>query len=145
MGGKIMIRWHCQEATPWPLPFTFPFLMLRFIAPAFVAIGALAPFAAEATSSCGYASHYGRGDGFAWRTMANGQPMNPDALTTASRDLPLGTKIVVTNPANGKSVRVTVTDRGPFVHGRLLDLSYGAFAHVAKTSQGVAKLCFSLA
>jgi len=59
--------------------------------------------------------------------------------------LPLGTKIVVTNPANGKSVRVTVTDRGPFVHGRLLDLSYGAFAHVAKTSQGIAKLCFSLA
>ena len=143
--GAFVIRWHCQEATPWPLRLTFPFLMLRFIAPAFVAIGALAPFAAEATSSCGYASHYGRGDGFAWRTMANGQPMNPDALTTASRDLPLGTKIVVTNPANGKSVRVTVTDRGPFVHGRLLDLSYGAFAHVAKTSQGVAKLCFSLA
>ena len=140
-----MIRWHCQEATPWPLLLTTPFLMLRFIAPAFVALGALAPFAAEATSSCGYASHYGRGDGFAWRIMANGQPMNPDALTTASRDLPLGTKIVVTNPANGKSVRVTVTDRGPFVHGRLLDLSYGAFAHVAKTSQGVAKLCFSLA
>ena len=140
-----MVAWPCQEATPWPLRLTFPFLMLRFIAPAFVAIGALAPFAAEATSSCGYASHYGRGDGFAWRTMANGQPMNPDALTTASRDLPLGTKIVVTNPANGKSVRVTVTDRGPFVHGRLLDLSYGAFAHVAKTSQGIAKLCFSLA
>ena len=145
MRGKIMIRWHCQEATPWPLRLTFPFLMLRFIAPAFVAIGALAPFAAEATSSCGYASHYGRGDGFAWRTMANGQPMNPEALTTASRDLPLGTKIVVTNPANGKSVRVTVTDRGPFVHGRLLDLSHGAFSRVAEASQGIAKLCFSLA
>jgi len=119
--------------------------MLRFIFSASLALGALAPVAVEAASSCGYASPYGRGDGFAWRTMANGQPMNPDALTTASRDLPLGTKIVVTNPANGKSVRVTVTDRGPFVHGRLLDLSYGAFAHVAKTSQGIAKLCFSLA
>jgi rare lipoprotein A len=51
----------------------------------------------------------------------------------------------VTNPANGKSVRVTVTDRGPALRDRLLDLSYGAFAHVAKTSQGVTRLCFSLA
>jgi rare lipoprotein A len=127
------------------LQFFFPKTMLRFIVPAFVALGALAPFAAEAASSCGYASHYGRGDGFAWRTMANGQPMNPNALTTASRDLPMGTKILVTNPANGKSVRVTVTDRGPALRDRLLDLSYGAFAHVAKTSQGVARLCFSLA
>jgi len=119
--------------------------MLRFIFSASLALGALAPVAVEAASSCGYASHYGRGDGFAWRTMANGQPMNPNALTTASRDLPLGTKIVVTNPANGKSVRVTVTDRGPFVHGRLLDLSHGAFSRVAEASQGIAKLCFSLA
>ena len=140
-----MVRWHCQEATPWPLQLTFPFLMLRFIFSASLALGALAPVAVEAASSCGYASHYGRGDGFAWRTMANGQPMNPEALTTASRDLPLGTKIVVTNPANGKSVRVTVTDRGPFVYGRLLDLSHGAFSRVAEASQGVAKLCFSLA
>ena len=119
--------------------------MLRLIFSASLALGALAPVAVEAASSCGYASHYGRGDGFAWRTMANGQPMNPNALTTASRDLPMGTKILVTNPTNGKSVRVTVTDRGPALRDRLLDLSYGAFAHVAKTSQGVARLCFSLA
>jgi len=127
------------------LPLTTPFLMLRLIFSASLALGALAPVAVEAASSCGYASHYGRGDGFAWRTMANGQPMNPNALTTASRDLPMGTKILVTNPTNGKSVRVTVTDRGPALRDRLLDLSYGAFAHVAKTSQGVARLCFSLA
>jgi rare lipoprotein A len=119
--------------------------MLRLIFSASLALGALAPVAVEAASSCGYASHYGRGDGFAWRTMANGQPMNPNALTTAHRTLPLGSKIIVTNPANGKSVKVTVTDRGPFHGDRRLDLSHGAFSRVAEASQGVARLCFSLA
>jgi rare lipoprotein A len=119
--------------------------MLRFFSIASIALSALAPLAVEAKSSCGLASHYGRGDGFAWRTMANGQPMNPNALTTAHRTLPLGSRIIVTNPANGKSVRVTVTDRGPFHGDRRLDLSHGAFSHVAEASQGVARLCFSLA
>jgi rare lipoprotein A len=117
--------------------------MLRFLLPAFVALGALAPLAAEAASSCGYASHYGYGDGFAWRTMANGRPMDPNAMTTAHPSLPLGSKILVRNLANGKSVRVTVTDRGPFYGGRILDLSTGAFSRIADTSQGVTQVCMT--
>jgi len=117
--------------------------MLRFIAPAFVAIGALAPVAVEAKSSCGLASWYG--PGFEGRRTASGQVFDSQALTTAHRTLPLGSKIIVTNPANGKSVKVTVTDRGPFHGDRRLDLSHGAFSRVAEASQGIAKLCFSLA
>ena len=143
MGRKIMIRWHCQEATPWPLPLTTPFLMLRFIFSASLALGALAPVAVEAKSSCGLASWYG--PGFEGRRTASGQVFDSQALTTAHRTLPLGSRIIVTNPTNGKSVRVTVTDRGPWHGDRRLDLSHGAFSRVAEASQGIAKLCFSLA
>ena len=110
---------------------------------AFIAFGALAPAAVEAKSSCGYASHYGHGDGFAWRTMANGRPMDPNAMTTAHPSLPMGTKIRVTNPANGKSVNLVISDRGPYHGGRILDLSSGAFSRIASLGQGVAKVCFS--
>ncbi len=108
-----------------------------------IALGAFAPAAVEAKSSCGYASHYGYGDGFAWRTMANGRPMNPDAMTTAHPSLPMGTKIRVVNPANGKSVNLVISDRGPYHGGRILDLSSGAFSRIASLGQGVAKVCFS--
>ena len=108
-----------------------------------IAIGALAPTAVEAASSCGYASHYGYGDGFAWRTMANGRPMNPDAMTTAHPSLPMGTRIRVTNTSNGKSVNLVISDRGPWYGGRILDLSAGAFARIASLGQGIAHVCFS--
>ena len=102
-----------------------------------------APAAVEAASSCGVASHYGDGDGFAWRTMANGRPMDPNAMTTAHPSLPLGTRILVTNPANGRSVNLVISDRGPYHGGRILDLSSGAFSRIASLGQGVAKVCFS--
>ena len=117
--------------------------MLRFISIASLALGALAPVAVEAKSSCGLASWYG--PGFEGRRTASGQVFNSQALTTAHRTLPLGSRILVTNPANGKSVRVLVNDRGPFHGDRRLDLSHGAFSRVAEASQGVARLCFSLA
>ena len=95
-------------------------------------------------TACSQASFYGgHGDGYAWRTMANGQPMNPDAMITAHRSLPFGTRLRVTNPNNGKSVIVKVTDRGPFVGGRSLDLSIGAFSRIASPSQGVASVCYT--
>ena len=119
--------------------------MLRFFLSASIAIGACAPIAVEARSSCGYASFYGRGDGFAGQTMANGQPMNPAANITAHPSLPLGTRLRVVNPANGKSIKVIVSDRGPFYDGRILDLSAGAFSRIASLGQGVAKVCYSKA
>ena len=122
----------------------FPKQVLKTIfLSAFIAFGALAPAAVEAASSCGYASHYGNGDGFAWQTMANGRPMDPNAMTTAHPSLPMGTKIRVTNPANGKSVNLVISDRGPYHGGRILDLSSGAFSRIASLGQGVTRVCFA--
>lgn len=105
---------------------------------------AMAP-APSLASSCTLASFYGRGDGYAWQTMANGRPMNPDAMITAHRSLPFGTRLLVANPTNGRQVVVTVADRGPFIAGRGLDLSIGAFSRIASPSQGVARVCYSIA
>jgi rare lipoprotein A len=57
---------------------------------------------------------------------ASGDAFNPDGLTAAHRSLPFGTCLVVENPKTGKSVRVTVNDRGPFTPGMVLDISWGA-------------------
>jgi rare lipoprotein A len=57
---------------------------------------------------------------------ASGQRLNPRALTAAHRSLPFGTKVKVTNKRNGKSVVVTINDRGPFVRGRVIDLTKAA-------------------
>ena len=72
----------------------------------------------------GVASYYGRE--LAGRRTASGERFNPNGMTAAHRTLPLGTRIRVTNPATGRSVVVRVNDRGPFVRGRILDLSHGA-------------------
>lgn len=101
------------------------------------------PLAANAASGCTLASHYGVGDGYHGRTTANGERYNAYGLSTAHRSLPFGTRLRVTNQANGKSVIVRVNDRGPFVGGRSLDLSYGAFSSIASPGQGVARVCFS--
>jgi rare lipoprotein A len=110
---------------------------------AFIALGALAPAAVEAKSSCAHASFYGVGDGFHGLRAADGSRFDAHGLTTAHKTLPFGTRLRVTNPANNKSVTVTVTDRGPFIAGRSLDLSYGAFSRIASPGQGVAKVCFA--
>jgi rare lipoprotein A len=115
--------------------------MLRFIFSASLAFGALAPLAVEAASSCGIASWYG--PGFHGNLTANGERFTPSKLTTAHPSLPFGTKVRVTNQANGKSVVVRVNDRGPFYGSRIIDLSHGAFAQIASTSQGLADVCIS--
>ena len=69
----------------------------------------------------GKASFYARM--FFGRTMADGTPMNPHEDNAASRTLPLGTKALVTNLENGRCAIVTIQDRGPYVKGRIVDLS----------------------
>jgi rare lipoprotein A len=69
----------------------------------------------------GIASWYG--ENFHGRTMANGKPYDMHGYTVAHRTLRLGTTLCITNPANGRSVRATVTDRGPYVEPRIVDLS----------------------
>jgi rare lipoprotein A len=54
---------------------------------------------------------------------ANGENLNPNAFTAAHRTLPFGTHVLVTNKKNGRSVMVTITDRGPFVRGRIIDVT----------------------
>jgi rare lipoprotein A len=62
------------------------------------------------------------------------------AMTCAHKDYPFGTRLRVTNPDNGKSVVVTVNDRGPFVRGRDLDLSYGAAREIGLIGKGVGRV-----
>jgi rare lipoprotein A len=72
----------------------------------------------------GIASMYGtKGDGYAGRRTANGERMNAGALTAAHKTLPFGTMVRVTHNRTQKSVVVRINDRGPFVRGRVIDLS----------------------
>jgi len=70
------------------------------------------------------------------RHTASGQRFNPNGLTAAHRTLPFGTRLVVTNPHSGKSVTVTINDRGPFVRGVGLDLSAGAARMIGMRGTG---------
>ena len=76
-----------------------------------------------AAAQTGIASVYGNGDGHAWSKTANGGRMDPGALTAAHRTLPFGTRVSVVNLRNGKQVVVRISDRGPFVRGRIIDLT----------------------
>ena len=84
----------------------------------------------------GEASSYGRG--FHGKTTANGEKFDKNDLTAAHPTLPLGTKATVTNLDNGKSVDVTINDRGPYVKGRDIDVSEGAAKELNMTKSGIA-------
>ncbi len=82
-----------------------------------------------------------QGAEYAGHRTASGEPYDPEALTAASRTLPIGSTVVVTNPATGHSVRVRINDRGgPGVHGRGLDLSKHAAEELGMTKKGVARV-----
>ena len=84
----------------------------------------------------GKASYYGKQ--FHGRKMADGPRMNPHANIAASRTLPLGTKARVTNLENGKSEVVEIRDRGPYVDGRIVDVSPKVADKLEMKQQGVA-------
>ncbi len=90
----------------------------------------------HAQSQKGKASFYAKK--FTGRKTASGEPLHPDSMTCAHRTYPFGTKLLVYNPANNKSVIVRVTDRGPFVRGRIIDLSWRAAKELGIIGQGVA-------
>lgn len=71
----------------------------------------------------GIASVYGNDDGYEWTKTANGEIVDPGKLTAAHKTLPFGTKVNVTNLRNGRSVTVRISDRGPYRHGRVIDLT----------------------
>lgn len=95
----------------------------------------------EAQAGCGYASHYGKGDNYGGQITANGERMNPYAMTAAHPYLPMGTRLRVSH--KGRSVVVRINDRGPYAAGRTLDLSYAAFAALAPPSRGEISVCYA--
>jgi len=86
----------------------------------------------------GWASWYGKD--FHGRRTASGAVYDMYRLTAAHKTLPLGTSAMVTHLDNGKSVMVTINDRGPFVRGRVIDLSYAAAQALGMVEEGVAKV-----
>jgi rare lipoprotein A len=90
------------------------------------------------TSRTEVASWYG--PGFAGRRTSSGEVYNPEGLTAASTTLPLGSHVRVVNPDTGRSVVVRINDRGPYVHGRSLDLSHGAAKQIGLTGKGVGRV-----
>lgn len=82
----------------------------------------------------GLASWYGQE--YAGRTTANGEIFDPMLFTAAHRSLPFGTVVDVANPKNGQSVRVRINDRGPYIGGRMIDLSYAAAQQIGLIEPG---------
>ncbi|MER9329322.1 septal ring lytic transglycosylase RlpA family protein [Mesorhizobium sp. M0152] len=101
-------------------------------------VGASATSATAAAGQCGRASWYALHS-----KTASGERMNPSALTAAHRTLPFGTKLRVTNQNNGRSVVVRINDRGPFIRGRVLDLSKGAAGQLGFIGSGHTAVCMA--
>lgn len=93
-----------------------------------------------AAAQCGRASWYALTS-----KTASGEPMNPSALTAAHRTLPFGTRLTVENLKNGRSVVVRINDRGPFVGGRVVDVSRAAAQKLGFKEAGTAKVRLTLA
>jgi rare lipoprotein A len=88
----------------------------------FILVGTLGSAYAESGIASIYASH----DGYAGGKTASGERVHPSAFTAAHRRLPFGTKVEVTNKRNGHTVVVRINDRGPFVRGRVIDVTPAA-------------------
>lgn len=95
--------------------------------------------AVDASAESGVASVYSTASG---SKTASGQQLNPGALTAAHKSLPFGTKVLVSNRKNGRSVLVTINDRGPFVRGRVIDVTPAAA--LALGFSGLAQVSLSI-
>ncbi|MCJ8520352.1 rare lipoprotein A [Pseudorhizobium tarimense] len=108
-------------------------------AAAFAAFAMLGSTSAQAAPGCGHASWYALTS-----KTASGERMNPAKLTAAHRSLPFGTKVKVTNKRNGKSVVVRINDRGPFIKGRIIDVSKAAAQNIGMVRSGTAQVCYQI-
>ncbi len=97
---------------------------------------ALSLLSLPAHAQCGSASWYALTS-----QTASGERMNPAAMTAAHRSLPFGTKVRVTNQRNGREVIVRINDRGPFVGGRVIDLSKAAAEKLGFIRAGHTPIC----
>lgn len=97
---------------------------------------------AQKPISCGIASYYG--NAFHGKLTASGEIFNKEAMTAAHKFLSFGTKILVVNKSNERSVEVMITDRGPYTKNRILDLSEGAASKLRMKEKGIQEVCFSI-
>ncbi|HEX8416543.1 MAG TPA: septal ring lytic transglycosylase RlpA family protein [Methylobacterium sp.] len=110
---------------------------IRIAAAVLGTVTTLTALAGPAAAQSGAASWYASGS----RT-ANGERFNPNGMTAAHRSLPFGTRVRVHNTGTGRSVVVRINDRGPFVHGRIIDLARGSAR--ALGMGGVARVALSV-
>jgi rare lipoprotein A len=115
----------CATAIPPPPPSSGPFLI---------------PPAAYARPQTQVVTASWYGTGMSGRRTSSGEPFNPNDLTAASRSLPIGSYVRVTNVSDGRSVVVRINDRGPYVSGRSIDLSEAAAERIGLTGPGVGRV-----
>jgi rare lipoprotein A len=99
-----------------------------------------APFATDKHAAETQVASYGLASFYTDAETASGEKFDPYELTAAHRTLPFGTRLRVTNIATGRFVTVRVNDRGPFVPGRVVDVSYSAAETLGITEKGIAKV-----
>jgi rare lipoprotein A len=126
---SALLAAHCASSRQPPPPVSHP-----------IAPETLTP----AWSEEGLASWYGGDDGFEGKPTASGEIFDSAKLTAAHRDLPIGTVVDVTSVDTGRTVRVRVNDRGPFVHGRVIDLSREAARRIGLIGPGVGPVRLAL-
>jgi rare lipoprotein A len=115
-------------------------LLKTFAVAALVSVASLG-VVTPALAQCGGASWYG--PGFHGKKTASGQAFNQNAMTAAHKSLPFGTKVRVTDQRTGRAVVVTINDRGPFVRGRMIDLSKAAATKLGFRDRGHTNVCIA--
>lgn len=123
---------------PISLKWALLLLLILIIVGAFLSSCAKKTATRPVYSKTGKASWYG--PGFHGRKTANGERYNQNAMTAAHKSLPFNTKVRVTNLENNKEVVVRINDRGPYIRGRIIDLSKKAAKMLAMLSSGTAKV-----
>jgi rare lipoprotein A len=123
-----------QPIKPTPVPTVAP-TAAPTIAPTFAAMPQAAP--AVTFYEAGIASTYGEGDGFEGNRTACGQIFHTRVVQIAHKKLPCGTHVRVEDTSTGNTVDADVTDRGPYVAGRVVDLSWGAFRQLEPNGPGL--------
>lgn len=93
-------------------------------------------------SEAGIASYYA--DKYQGRLTANGERFDMHKISAAHKTLPFNTRVRVVNVNNGRSVVVRINDRGPFIEGRIIDLSYAAFGRIADHREGLADVVLEI-
>lgn len=128
----------CGSSGPISWKIAIILVLIAIVVGAFMSSCAKKTVMRPKHSAEGYASWYG--PGFHGRTTANGERYNQNAMTAAHKKLPFGTKVRVTNLDNNKTTIVRINDRGPFIRGRIIDLSKKAAKKIAMLGSGTARV-----